>query len=172
MNVLLDMEADMDKTHTVCAFGRVDTRDWLGTTHTRKRPIASRRRAEPSRAEPHRRPWRARLVAPHTQTSLAHWNPSRAGLASETRTCMGPFVLSCASNGLATGWSLVQGVLPTVCKCKIKEPHKRRPRPDRAVSAEEEVEELQKNIIMSVVCPLHLIENKCQRYNMIYIYIS
>jgi hypothetical protein len=34
---------------------------------------------------------RARLVAPHTQTSLAHGNPSRAGLASETRTCMGPF---------------------------------------------------------------------------------
>jgi hypothetical protein len=33
MNVLLDMEADMDKTHTVCACGRVDTRDWLGTTH-------------------------------------------------------------------------------------------------------------------------------------------
>jgi hypothetical protein len=29
-------------------------------------------------------------VATHTRTSLAHWNPSRVGLASQTRTCMGP----------------------------------------------------------------------------------
>jgi hypothetical protein len=34
------------------------------------------------------------------------------------------FVLSCVSSGLATGWSLVQGDLPTVSKCKITEPHK------------------------------------------------
>jgi hypothetical protein len=34
------------------------------------------------------------------------------------------FVLSCAGSGLATGWSLVQGVLPIVYKCKITEPHK------------------------------------------------
>jgi hypothetical protein len=34
------------------------------------------------------------------------------------------FVLSCGGSGLATGWSLVQGVLPTVYKCKITEPHK------------------------------------------------
>jgi hypothetical protein len=27
--------------------------------------------------------------ATHTRTSLAHWNPSRVGLASQTRTCMG-----------------------------------------------------------------------------------
>jgi hypothetical protein len=40
------------------------------------------------------------------------------------------FVLPCVSIGLATGWSLVQGVIPTVYKCKIKEPRKRRPRPD------------------------------------------
>jgi hypothetical protein len=33
------------------------------------------------------------------------------------------FVLSCVGSGLATGWSLVQGVLPTVYKCKITEPH-------------------------------------------------
>jgi hypothetical protein len=39
------------------------------------------------------------------------------------------FVLSWVSSGLATGWSPVQGVLPTVYKYKIKE-HKRRPRPD------------------------------------------
>jgi hypothetical protein len=34
------------------------------------------------------------------------------------------FVLSCVGSGLATGWSLVQGVLPTVHKCKITEPPK------------------------------------------------
>jgi hypothetical protein len=34
------------------------------------------------------------------------------------------FVLSCVDSGLATGWSLVQEVLPIVYKCKIKEPHK------------------------------------------------
>jgi hypothetical protein len=36
MDVLLDMEADMDKTYAVCACGRVDTRDWLGTTHAHR----------------------------------------------------------------------------------------------------------------------------------------
>jgi hypothetical protein len=34
------------------------------------------------------------------------------------------FVLSCVGSGLATVWSLVQGVLPIVYKCKITEPHK------------------------------------------------
>jgi hypothetical protein len=34
------------------------------------------------------------------------------------------FVLSCVGSGLATGWSLVQGVLPIVYKCKNTEPHK------------------------------------------------
>jgi hypothetical protein len=33
-------------------------------------------------------------------------------------------VLSRVGSGLATGWSLVQGILPTVYKCKITEPHK------------------------------------------------
>jgi hypothetical protein len=33
----------------------------------------------------------ARLVAPHTQTSLAHWDPNRAILVTQTRTCMGTF---------------------------------------------------------------------------------
>jgi hypothetical protein len=50
------------------------------------------------------------------------------------------FVLSCVGSGLATGRSLVQGVLPIVYKCKIKEPHKRRPRPDMGCSAIEEEE--------------------------------
>jgi hypothetical protein len=34
------------------------------------------------------------------------------------------FVLSCVGSGLATEWSLVQGVLLFVYKCKITEPHK------------------------------------------------
>jgi hypothetical protein len=34
------------------------------------------------------------------------------------------FVLSYVGSGLATGWSLVQGVLPNVYKCKITEPYK------------------------------------------------
>jgi hypothetical protein len=34
------------------------------------------------------------------------------------------FVLSCVGSGLATVWSLVQGVLPIVYKCRITEPHK------------------------------------------------
>jgi hypothetical protein len=39
--------------------------------------------------------------------------------------CVYPvFVLSCVGSGLATGWSLVQGVLPIIYKYKISEPHK------------------------------------------------
>jgi hypothetical protein len=45
------------------------------------------------------------------------------------------FVFSCVGSGLVTGWSPVQGVLPTVYKCKIKEPRKRRIRPDMGRSA-------------------------------------
>jgi hypothetical protein len=33
-------------------------------------------------------------------------------------------VLTCVGSGLATGWSLVQRVLPILCVCKITEPHK------------------------------------------------
>jgi hypothetical protein len=35
-----------------------------------------------------------RLVTLHTRTSVTHWNPSPAGLASQTRTCMGTLTLS------------------------------------------------------------------------------
>jgi hypothetical protein len=35
----------------------------------------------------------ARLVLPHAHTSLAHWNPSRAGLASQAPTCKGTLIL-------------------------------------------------------------------------------
>jgi hypothetical protein len=68
------------------------TSSLLDRPHTYE-PIASRRRADP-----HRRPWRAkpesykvRLVTLHTRTSLTHWNPRPAELASQTGTCVGSF---------------------------------------------------------------------------------
>jgi hypothetical protein len=51
-------------------------------------------------------------------------NPSRGMDVCLRLTAFILFVLPCVSSGLATGWSLVQGVLPTVYKCKIAEPHK------------------------------------------------
>jgi hypothetical protein len=53
-------------------------------------------------------------------TGIVGSNPAR-GMA----VCVySVFVLSCVGSGLATGWSLVQVVLPIVYKCKITEPHK------------------------------------------------
>jgi hypothetical protein len=61
-----------------------------GPPHTYE-PIASR-------APPKALASQARLVAPHTQTSLAHWNPSRAGLTSQTRMCMGTLSFETPAN--------------------------------------------------------------------------
>jgi hypothetical protein len=60
-------------------------------THVRanSEPVASR--APPKALASPAGLVRSRLVAPHTQTSLAHWNPSRAGFASQTPTCRGTF---------------------------------------------------------------------------------
>jgi hypothetical protein len=57
-------------------------------THVRanSEPVASR--APPKALASPSGLGRARLVAPHTQTSLALWNPSRAALASQTLTYM------------------------------------------------------------------------------------
>jgi hypothetical protein len=55
-------------------------------------------------------------------TGIMGSNPARG-----MNVCLRLFcvcVLSCVGSGLPMGWSLVQGVLPTVYKCKIKEPHK------------------------------------------------
>jgi hypothetical protein len=65
-------------------------------------------------------------VFARSNTGIVGSNPARG-----MNVCVySVFVLSCVGSGLTTGWSLVQGVLPTVYKCKIKEAHKRRPRPD------------------------------------------
>jgi hypothetical protein len=37
---------------------------------------------------------KVRLVTRHTRTSLTHWNPSPAGLASQTRSCMDTLTLT------------------------------------------------------------------------------
>jgi hypothetical protein len=60
-------------------------------THVRanSRPAASR--APPKALTSQARIGQVRLVTLHTQTSLTHWNPSPAGLASQTRTCIGTF---------------------------------------------------------------------------------
>ena len=50
-------------------------------------PTASR--APPKALTSQARIGQVRLVTLHTRTSLTHWNPSPAGLASQTRTCMG-----------------------------------------------------------------------------------
>jgi hypothetical protein len=55
--------------------------------------------------------------------------------------CVYSVFVFCVGSGLATGSSLVQGVLPIVYKCKITEPHKRRPRLDMGLSAIKEEEE-------------------------------
>jgi hypothetical protein len=90
MNVL-DMEADMVPSLVTKLTLPVRVAVWIretgsGTpTHVRanSEPVASRAplKALASQAGL----GRARLVAHHTQTSLAHWNPSRAGLESRTR---------------------------------------------------------------------------------------
>jgi hypothetical protein len=59
------------------------------------------------------------------------------------------FALSCVGSGLATGWSLVQGVLPVVHKCEIKKPHKRRPRPDRASAPRKKKKSLSVDVVYS-----------------------
>jgi hypothetical protein len=57
-------------------------------THVRDKSDPAASRATPKVLASPARLGRARLVAPHTEASLAHWDPSRAGLASQTRTCM------------------------------------------------------------------------------------
>jgi hypothetical protein len=46
-------------------------------------------RAPPKALMSQARIGQVRLVTLHTRTSLTHWNPSLAGLASQNRTCMG-----------------------------------------------------------------------------------
>jgi hypothetical protein len=93
MNVL-DMEANMvpplvtKLTLSLCVWPCRYARLARDHPHTYE-PVASR--APPKTLASPAGLGRARLVAPHRQTSFAHLNPSRAGLASQTRTCMDTF---------------------------------------------------------------------------------
>jgi hypothetical protein len=60
-------------------------------THVRANSEPAASRAPPKALESPAGLGRARLVTAHTQTSMAHWDPSRAGFASQTSTCMGTF---------------------------------------------------------------------------------
>jgi hypothetical protein len=60
-------------------------------THVRANSKPAVSRAPPKVLTSQARIGQVRLVTLHTRTSLIHWNPSPAGLASHTRTCMGTF---------------------------------------------------------------------------------
>jgi hypothetical protein len=93
MNVL-DMEADMVPPLVTKLTLTVRVAVWIREpgseppTHVRANSEAAARRAPLKALASQAGLSRAQLLAPHTQTSLAYWNPSRAGLASQTRTCM------------------------------------------------------------------------------------
>jgi len=58
-------------------------------THVRANSKPAASRAPPKALTSQARIGQVRLVTLHTRASLTHWNPSPAGLASQTRTCMG-----------------------------------------------------------------------------------
>jgi hypothetical protein len=58
-------------------------------TNVRANSKPAARRAPPKALTSQARIGQVRLVTIHTQTSLTHWNPNPAGLASQTRTFMG-----------------------------------------------------------------------------------
>ena len=60
-------------------------------THVRANSKLAASRAPPKTLTSETRIGQVRLVTLHTRTSLTHLNPSPAGLASQTRTCMGAF---------------------------------------------------------------------------------
>jgi hypothetical protein len=60
-------------------------------THVRANSKPAASRATPKALTSQARIGQVRLVTLHTRTSLTHWNPSPAGFASLTRTCMGTF---------------------------------------------------------------------------------
>ena len=63
-------------------------------THVRANSKPAATRAPPKALTNQARIGQVRLVTLHTRTGLTHWNPSPAGLASQTRTCMGSFTAS------------------------------------------------------------------------------
>jgi hypothetical protein len=59
--------------------------------HVRANNKSAASRAPPKALTIQARIGQVRLVTIHTRKSSTHWNPSPAGLASQTRTCMGTF---------------------------------------------------------------------------------
>jgi hypothetical protein len=57
-------------------------------THVRANSKQAASRAPPKALTSQARVVQVRLVTLHTQTSLTHWKPTPAGLASQIRTCM------------------------------------------------------------------------------------
>ena len=74
---------------TRLAAGLLLARTCVGGLRANSKPAASR--ARPKALTSQARIGQVRLVTLHTRTSLSHWNPSPAGLASQTRTCMETF---------------------------------------------------------------------------------
>jgi hypothetical protein len=60
-------------------------------THVRANSKPAASQAPPKALTSQARISQVRLVTLHTRTSLTHWNLNPAGLASQTRTCMGTF---------------------------------------------------------------------------------
>jgi hypothetical protein len=71
---------------------------------------------------------KAWTVFAHSNTGVAGSNPNRG--VDVCLRLFGVCVVLCVGSGLATGWSLVQGVLPSVCKItKLK----KRPGPNKGL---------------------------------------
>jgi hypothetical protein len=81
-------------------------------THVRAHSKPATSRAPSKALTSQARIGQVRLVTIHIRTSLTHWNPSPAGLASQTRTCMGTF------RAVSVRW-FGQSESDFVCKQKI-----------------------------------------------------
>jgi predicted component of type VI protein secretion system len=90
MNVL-DVVADIVTKLALSVFVAVWMREsGLGPPiHVRANSKPAASGAPPKVLTSQARIGQVRLVTLHTRASLTHWNPSPAGLASQTRTCMG-----------------------------------------------------------------------------------
>jgi hypothetical protein len=74
-------------------------------THVRANSKPAASRAPPKALTSQARIGQVLLVTLHTGTSLTRWNPSPAGFASQTRTCMGTFKGSKEQYGILCDWT-------------------------------------------------------------------
>ena len=72
-------------------------------THVRANSKPAASRAPPKALRSQARIGQVRLVTLHTRTSLTRLNPSPAGLASQTRTCMGTLTARRVSAQISDG---------------------------------------------------------------------